>query len=224
MLLARVYKTPGPWVYWGYRPAPRPANTVAWERTEAIAEALDRALDDPDDDVRLAVLRRMIREKVPTRARDPAALAGAPGPGRRTWPRSSSRCATTPPSERRDLLAKIVADRSHTPANRLAALALWPGGDEGTQPREAARAWSTRSRRPGARRGDPSPQQAVPARATPLLLRALGSPDPDVRAAAVEVAAALGRRRRGRASAGAARGSRSEACAGRPRRPRARWA
>ena len=36
-LLARVYKTPGPWAYWGYRPAPRPANTVAWERTEAIA-------------------------------------------------------------------------------------------------------------------------------------------------------------------------------------------
>ena len=25
-LLARVYKTPGPWVYWGYRPAPRPAG------------------------------------------------------------------------------------------------------------------------------------------------------------------------------------------------------
>src|SRR5262249_17372535 len=66
-LLARVYKKPGPWVYWGYRPAPRPANTVAWGRTEAIADAIDRALDDTDDGVRLAVLRRMIREKVPAR-------------------------------------------------------------------------------------------------------------------------------------------------------------
>src|SRR5262249_33906456 len=34
--LTRVYKRPGVWVYWGYRPPPRPANTVAWERTEAI--------------------------------------------------------------------------------------------------------------------------------------------------------------------------------------------
>src|SRR5262249_54908058 len=30
LALARVYKKPGPWVYWGYRPGPRPANTVAW--------------------------------------------------------------------------------------------------------------------------------------------------------------------------------------------------
>src|SRR5262249_34663194 len=63
--LARVHKNPGPWVYWGYRPAPRPANTVAWERTEAIGAALDQMLADPDRAVRLAVLRRMQREKVP---------------------------------------------------------------------------------------------------------------------------------------------------------------
>ena len=65
--LARVHKKPGPWVYWGYRPAPRPANTVAWERTEAIGKALDRMLADPDRDVRLEVLQRMQREKVPVR-------------------------------------------------------------------------------------------------------------------------------------------------------------
>src|SRR5262249_7759849 len=35
--LARVCRKPGPWVYWGYRPAPRPANTMSWERTDAIA-------------------------------------------------------------------------------------------------------------------------------------------------------------------------------------------
>jgi hypothetical protein len=27
-VLSRVYKKPGPWSYWGYRPAPRPANAV----------------------------------------------------------------------------------------------------------------------------------------------------------------------------------------------------
>ena len=35
------------------------------ERSEAIAQSLDRVLADPDRAVRLAVLRRMQREKVP---------------------------------------------------------------------------------------------------------------------------------------------------------------
>jgi putative membrane-bound dehydrogenase-like protein len=63
--LARVWKKPAPWTYWGYRPAPRPANTVAWEQTAAIERALDSLLEDPDRTVRLAVLRRMRREKIP---------------------------------------------------------------------------------------------------------------------------------------------------------------
>ena len=67
-LLTRVYRRPGPWVYWNYRPAPRPANTEAWERTEFIAVALNRALADPDRPTRLAILRRMQREKVPPAA------------------------------------------------------------------------------------------------------------------------------------------------------------
>src|SRR5205823_3953142 len=67
-LLARVHRKPGPWVYWGYRPGPRPANTADWDRTAAIAAALDRTLADPDRGVRLAVLRRMRHEKVPARA------------------------------------------------------------------------------------------------------------------------------------------------------------
>ena len=57
-LLTRIYKKPGPWVYWNYRPARAP-NTVAWERTEAIDRALEKMLADPDHDVRLAVLKRM---------------------------------------------------------------------------------------------------------------------------------------------------------------------
>ena len=29
--LARVYKKPGAWKYWGYRPGPRPVNSEPWE-------------------------------------------------------------------------------------------------------------------------------------------------------------------------------------------------
>ena len=64
-VLARVYKKPGPWSYWGYRPPPRPANTLAWEKTRDIERALDRVLADSDRTLRVAVLRRMLREQVP---------------------------------------------------------------------------------------------------------------------------------------------------------------
>jgi putative heme-binding domain-containing protein len=63
-LLARVHRKPGPWVYWGFRPGPRPPNTESWERTEAIEKALDRTLNDPDREVRLATIRQMEREKI----------------------------------------------------------------------------------------------------------------------------------------------------------------
>jgi putative membrane-bound dehydrogenase-like protein len=66
-LLARVYKRPAPWVYWGFRPAPRPANTVMWERTALIEDALNRALTDSDRSVRKNTLLRMRREAVPIR-------------------------------------------------------------------------------------------------------------------------------------------------------------
>jgi hypothetical protein len=35
--LTRIQKRPGPWVYWGFRPGPRPPNTVVWEKSDAIA-------------------------------------------------------------------------------------------------------------------------------------------------------------------------------------------
>ncbi|MEK7863628.1 MAG: hypothetical protein AAB295_10250, partial [Chloroflexota bacterium] len=65
-LLTRVYCRPSPWTYWGYRPPPRPANTVEWERTPQIKHAVNSVLLDPDRAVRLATLRRMQREKIPT--------------------------------------------------------------------------------------------------------------------------------------------------------------
>ena len=64
LLLSRVYKTPAPYQYWGFRPNPRPANTVAWELTEAIEEKLvgvfaDRGKDSPE------VRQQILREGVP---------------------------------------------------------------------------------------------------------------------------------------------------------------
>src|SRR4030095_1357574 len=58
---------PGPWMYWGFRPEPRPPNTEPWEKSAAIETALDQTLADPDRGVRLAVLQRMEREKIPFR-------------------------------------------------------------------------------------------------------------------------------------------------------------
>src|SRR5262249_13636764 len=66
--LARVYKKPDAWSCWGFRPPPRPANSIAWERSAAIEQALDRVLADADAAVRLHVLRVMRREQVPARA------------------------------------------------------------------------------------------------------------------------------------------------------------
>jgi len=67
-LLCRVQQKPGPWVYWGFRPGPKPPNPVAWERTQTIQTALDRLVNDPEREVRLAMLQQMEREKIPVRS------------------------------------------------------------------------------------------------------------------------------------------------------------
>jgi putative membrane-bound dehydrogenase-like protein len=190
-LLARVYKKPGPWAYWGYRPAPRPANTVAWERTEAIAAALDRALDDSDDTVRLAVLRRMLREKVATRATTLRRRLQA-------WPAPEAVAAIVealgdhPAEERRGPLAEVVADRSQEAAIRLKALALWPGADERAAQEKLVDLASVLEDGPvlaaALRRVT---KRSLPSSA-PLVTERLSSTDPDVRAAAVDAAGRLG--------------------------------
>jgi putative membrane-bound dehydrogenase-like protein len=63
-LLTRICHKPGPWVYWEYRPGPRPANTVSWERTAAIEDSLNRLLEDPSPHVRRVTLHRMQREQI----------------------------------------------------------------------------------------------------------------------------------------------------------------
>src|SRR5262249_15854150 len=118
--LARVWRKPGPWAYWGFRPAPRPANSVAWARTDAIRQALEGVLADPDRATRLAVLRRMRRERIPV----PLASV-AP------WLRDERQeeCVGAllealreqPAAQARSPLLAVVRDPSHPSANRLSA-------------------------------------------------------------------------------------------------------
>jgi putative membrane-bound dehydrogenase-like protein len=122
-LLTRVWQKPGPWVYWGFRPGARPPGTVAWERTAKIEEALRGVLAKEDAAVRLAVLRRMQREKIPV-----------PLAPLLTWLREERDAGTVavilaslgehPPESARAALAEAAADRRHAVSNRLAALAL----------------------------------------------------------------------------------------------------
>lgn len=123
MLLSRVFKKPGPWVYWGYRPAPRPENTVTWDRTEAIGQVLNLMLTDSDRDVRVAVLRQMQREKIPVQR---ALLA--------QWlneERVSKRVdaildglALLPAAEIRAVLCWLIQGREYPEENRQRALAM----------------------------------------------------------------------------------------------------
>jgi putative heme-binding domain-containing protein len=188
-LLSRVHRKPAPWTYWGFRPPPRPANSVAWERTEAIERALDGALVGADRAGRLEVLRRMLREKVPVRGktvarwleeeRDPAtvgvllaALRGRPG------------------SETRSSLEAVLGDRKQTTANRLLAVSLFIDGLTGAESRlpkvaaavEDGPVLAELLRGAGARK--------VRA-ASKLVLSKLSSPSAAVRAAAVTAVADL---------------------------------
>jgi putative membrane-bound dehydrogenase-like protein len=189
-LLTRVYKLPGESDYWGYRPAPRPANTVTWERSEAIAAALDGLLSDPDPEVRVAVLRRMQREAVPLtldtlgrwlteerRAESVAAILES--------------LATIPADNTRDLLTAIVDQRQYAPANRLAALemllAAQPSAEAGP-----ILAWADRIEDgPVLVRLIGELVQRPDAAAAPLLLGKLDSGEPSVRAAALAACSAL---------------------------------
>jgi putative heme-binding domain-containing protein len=189
-LLTRVFKKPGRAPYWGYRPAPRPANTVAWERTEAIAEALDHVLADPDREVRLAVLRRMQREQVAPR---PATL------GRWLHEERDPGCVAAilealsghPAGQSHDVLWEVVVDRAHAHANRVKSLALWAGGPdeaierglaEGIASLEDGPVLAEALRLAGRRRG---------LRFSSLLIDKLNSPVPAVRAAAIDALAEL---------------------------------
>lgn len=124
--LARIYKKPGPWVYWGYRPAPRPANPVEWERTEAIAEALNRVLADPDRDVRVAVLQRMQREQVPTQLESLIRWMSEERDVKRVDVLLDA-LTKLPVAEARGLLTRVTRDGQFALENRLKSLAILTG-------------------------------------------------------------------------------------------------
>jgi putative membrane-bound dehydrogenase-like protein len=129
--LSRVYRKPGPWVYWGYRPGPRPANAVDWERTTVVAAALDRALADPDRGVRLAVLKRMQREKVPVRTTTLTKWLGEEQ-GEEVVAVLLESLDGVPAAESRSALLTVVGEKQYGPANRLRALAILTAGFDAT--------------------------------------------------------------------------------------------
>jgi putative membrane-bound dehydrogenase-like protein len=125
--LGRVFKTPAPWVYWGFRPAPRVPNTVDWSHTQAIGTALTGAIADAHHQVRGTALARMIRENIPIATDalanwlddDPEAVHAAiilDALGRK------------PPEEIPPLLERFIRAESRSDRNRLAALAMYVAG------------------------------------------------------------------------------------------------
>src|SRR5262245_31333056 len=189
-LLTRVHKKPGPWVYWGYRPPPRPANTVAWERTAAIEKALDHVLADRDPAVRVAVLHRMQREKISTRL---ATLEA--------WLKTERDANTVavfleslrehPADGTRDLLGGIVRDSKNSTGNRQTALALFAGGLDDASAGHLLDLAKDVEEGPAAVELIRRLKQHPKLHSTGLLVARLGSTDPDVRAAAVSTAAEL---------------------------------
>jgi putative membrane-bound dehydrogenase-like protein len=182
--LTRVHRKPGPWVYWGYRPPPRPPGAVNWERTEAIEEVLNCLLADAEGGVRLAVLRRMQREKIPVRA---ATL------GR--WLRDERQAESVaallaslrdlPAGEALVPLLAVMRQKEHTTANRLTALNLVVDRiDDKTQGQWLELA-DVLEDGPVLAALLPRTGKLPPAAVKPLLVRKLASRDAEVRAAAL---------------------------------------
>jgi len=187
-LLSRVHRKAAEWVYWGYRPPPRPANTVAWERTEAIEQALNLQLAHADAATRLFVLKRMQREKIPAHLdRLDARLRQERDSETVTALLDALR--EQPADKVHELLAFVAGDREFRSVNRLAALHLYATSlkDE-TRLLEVAgkledcpvqvEAFGLLAKRPRLK-------------SAPLVLAKINAPDESVRAAAVEAAGEL---------------------------------
>ncbi|MCI0379244.1 MAG: c-type cytochrome, partial [Gemmataceae bacterium] len=129
--LTRVWKKPGKWVYWGYRPPPRPANSLAWERTEEIDKALDRMLADPDREVRREVLRCMWLEKIPARLKTLGQWLSEETGGESDALRVSLLLLAMrdqPAQALRPYLEVLILDKKHAHRNRSEALTMFLSG------------------------------------------------------------------------------------------------
>ena len=188
--LTRVYKQPKPWVYWGYRPAPRPANTLTWERTEAIEQALDEALAYADRTVHLPTLLRMQREKIPARLptlaqwlkteREEVAVAAI-----------LNSLQDHPAKTIRNSLEQAVREPGHATKNRLAALQLFVTGLDSTSRVQLLALANSLEDGPVLAELLRQLGQQTLLRSDALLLGKLRAPAPEVRAAAISSLAEL---------------------------------
>jgi putative membrane-bound dehydrogenase-like protein len=188
--LARVCRKPGPWSYWGFRPAPRPANPVAWKLTRRIEKALTDALAGAKRIERLAILKMVLREKVQVQSkalsrwleeeREPDAVAAL-----------LTALRGAPAGEARSSLERVLRDPEQTKANRLLAAAIFLEGLAGGEDRLPAVAAAVEDGPILAELLLAAGARKVGA-ASKLVLRKLSSPDAAVRAAAARAVAELG--------------------------------
>jgi putative membrane-bound dehydrogenase-like protein len=183
--LARVHRKPGPWVYWGWQPKPRPPNPVSWERTEKIEDALNQMLAHRDPRTRLAVLQSMRREQVPA---NPQALG--------QWLQEDiepERVAAVldvlrdhPAADVHKYLDTVIRNPLQTSANRLAALALFVQGRD--EKHSDALISLSRELEDGPVLAELLRQlgRFSAIRSAPVLVSKLVSAEPEVRASAIE--------------------------------------
>jgi len=186
-LLARIARKPGEWVYWGFRPPPRPANTAAWEKTETIETSLDSWLQSARDPrVRLFVLKRMQREKIPIALKTLLELLKSETVGETLLAVIES-LREKPADSINEAVAKVIADKKKPPAARLAALELYVR-DAGNAERLLTLSQSLED---GAVLAEAIKLLAKLPKldASLLLLSKIDSPDARVRAAAIDAAA-----------------------------------
>ncbi len=122
-ILARLYKKPGLWKYWGYRPPPRPAHTEAWAGTTSIRAALDATLARCGVDDRVYVLERLVREAVPVRVDQVATWLDAERRADRVLTILSA-LENQPLSQTREPLHAVVTSTEQEESIRLKALAM----------------------------------------------------------------------------------------------------
>lgn len=189
-VLTRIHRLPGPWVYWGYRPGPRPANSVLWEQTSPIEQALNSALGDADRGVRTATLRGMHREQIPVRLEILEPWLRSERDGESVAAILDS-LRDRPAESVRVLCESVVRDQTHSTTNRLTGLKLFLRGlDASSQERllDLAAALEDGSVLADLLR-QLGTQPQLPSRS--LLRSKLTAPAPEVRAAALESVGAL---------------------------------